>query len=93
MGAISHPLCQLMQTHFRHFRLPVLALSLLLAACQRETVAPTPGGPGTTSQNLPEHLTLGNPSGATADLAQLTNYLLLKPQYALSYHRDRGIPN
>jgi endonuclease G len=82
-----------MQNTFRHFRFPILALSLLLAACQREAVAPAPTGPGATAQNLPEHLTLGNPSGATADLAQPTNYLLLKPQYALSYHRDRGIPN
>ena len=32
-------------------------------------------------------------SGATANAAQPTNYLLSKPQYALSYHRDRGIPN
>ncbi|GAB2851770.1 DNA/RNA non-specific endonuclease [Hymenobacter ruber] len=78
--------------HFlRDFRLPALALSLLLAACQRETVAPA--GPGAAAQPLPEHLTLGNPSGATADPTQPTNYLLLKPQYALSYHRDRGIPN
>ena len=72
----------------RRFRFPVLALSLLLAACQRQTVAPAP-----STQLLPEHLTMGNPSGATADIAQPTNYLLLKPQYALSYHRDRGIPN
>jgi endonuclease G len=40
-----------------------------------------------------EHLTLGNPSGAVTDVNQPTNYLLDKPQYAVSYHRDRGIPN
>ena len=39
------------------------------------------------------HLTLGNPIGATTISVQPTNYLLSKPQYALSYHRDRGIPN
>ncbi|MGY3089368.1 endonuclease G [Hymenobacter sp. UYAg731] len=82
-----------MQNPFRHLRFPIFALALLLAACQRETVAPAPAGPGPTAQPLPEHLTLGNPSGATTDIAQPTNYLLLKPQYALSYHRDRGIPN
>ena len=75
-----------MQNLLRHLRFPALALSLLLAACQKEAVTPT-------TQTLPEHLTLGNPSGAASDLAQPTNYLLLKPQYALSYHRDRGIPN
>jgi endonuclease G, mitochondrial len=39
------------------------------------------------------HLTMGNPSNATTDVANPTNYLMLKPQYVLSYHRDRGIPN
>jgi endonuclease G len=39
------------------------------------------------------HLTMGNPSNATEDVNQLTNYLMVKQGYALSYHRDRGIPN
>ena len=67
----------------------VLALGLLLAACQKESVHPT-----TTPASEPlEHLTLGNPSGATPDAGQPTNYLLSKSQYALSYHRDQGKPN
>ena len=78
-------------------RLPTLALCLLLAACQKQAVTPgspaSPTGPVTPTQPFSEHLTLGNPSGATADVTQPTNYLLSKPQYALSYHRDRGIPN
>ncbi|NVO33469.1 DNA/RNA non-specific endonuclease [Hymenobacter lapidiphilus] len=61
------------------------ALALSVAACS------TSNDPAPTSL-FPEHLTLGNPSGATADINQPTNYLLSKPQYALSYHRDRGIP-
>ena len=40
-----------------------------------------------------EHLIMGNPSNASADVNQPTNYLMEKPQYALSYHRDRGTPN
>jgi endonuclease G len=36
---------------------------------------------------------MGNPSAATTDVANPTNYLLLKPQYVMSYHRDRGTPN
>lgn len=40
-----------------------------------------------------EHLVMGNPSGATADVNQPFNYLLAKPQYVMSYHRDRAIPN
>ena len=49
--------------------------------------------PGPPAAALPEHLTLGNPSGATPNEAQPTNYLLLKPQFALAYHRDQGKPN
>ncbi|HEX3558835.1 MAG TPA: DNA/RNA non-specific endonuclease [Pyrinomonadaceae bacterium] len=40
-----------------------------------------------------EHLTMGNPSNATADVNQPSNYLLDKPQYAVSYNRDKGRPN
>jgi endonuclease G len=38
-------------------------------------------------------LTMGNPSGAVANSAYPANYLMQKNQYALSYHRDKGIPN
>ncbi|MDO7850318.1 DNA/RNA non-specific endonuclease [Hymenobacter convexus] len=82
-----------MKTRLPQFRLPILALTLFLAACQKDAVLPTPASPVMPVAALPEHLTLGNPSGATTDPTQPTNYLLLKPQYALSYHRDRGTPN
>ncbi|UYZ64462.1 DNA/RNA non-specific endonuclease [Hymenobacter weizhouensis] len=59
-------------------------LALIAGACS---------GSDDPSPALPEHLTLGNPSGATTDAKQPANYLLSRPQYALSYHRDRGIPN
>ena len=39
------------------------------------------------------HLTMGNPSGATADVNTPDNYLMMKPEYALSYNRDMGRPN
>ena len=39
------------------------------------------------------HLLMGNPSQATASVANPTNYLLIKPQYALSYHQDRNLAN
>ncbi|MGI8788787.1 MAG: DNA/RNA non-specific endonuclease [Pyrinomonadaceae bacterium] len=47
---------------------------------------------GTTADGS-EHLVMGNPSGATTDINNPFNYLLSKPQYAVSYHRDRAIPN
>jgi DNA/RNA endonuclease G (NUC1) len=39
------------------------------------------------------HLTMGNPSGASASIDQPNNYLMEKPEYALSYSRDFGRPN
>ncbi|MCU1228375.1 MAG: polymorphic outer membrane protein [Acidobacteria bacterium] len=39
------------------------------------------------------HLTMGNPSGAVADTNVPNNYLMEKPEMALSYNRDKGTPN
>lgn len=39
------------------------------------------------------HLTMGNPTNATADPNQPNNYLMEKPEFALSYNRDKGTPN
>jgi endonuclease G len=38
-------------------------------------------------------LLLGNPSNATADIANENNYLMVKPQYSLSYDRSEATPN
>jgi len=38
-------------------------------------------------------LTMGNPSGAVTSTSFPSNYLLSKPQFAISYHRTNGIPN
>jgi DNA/RNA endonuclease G (NUC1) len=40
-----------------------------------------------------EHMVMGNPSGAVADEGTPLNFLMMKPQYALSYNNDKGIPN
>ena len=39
------------------------------------------------------HLLMGIPGAATASLDNPTDYLLIKPQYALSYNRDRNLAN
>ena len=36
---------------------------------------------------------MGNPSNATTDVGVPLNYLMVKPQYALSYNRDNGESN
>ena len=38
------------------------------------------------------NLLLGNPSGATSDPANTTNYLLVHPQFVTGYNAQRGIP-
>ena len=38
-------------------------------------------------------LILGNPSGATPDIANENNYLMPKPQYTISYNRSKATPN
>ena len=39
------------------------------------------------------HILLGNPSGATHNVNNPNNYLIQLPEFALSYSRDKGIPN
>ncbi|UOG76823.1 DNA/RNA non-specific endonuclease [Hymenobacter tibetensis] len=76
-----------MKNLFRPFLTYIgLALAALATGCGSD-------GPEPSLAAGEEHLALGNPSGATTNVAQPTNYLLLKPEYALSYHRTRGIPN
>lgn len=49
---------------------------------------------GIVPEGQDDPLSLGNPSGATGNPDQSpNNYLMVKPQFTLSYSRDRGIPN
>jgi endonuclease G len=57
------------------------------------TPTPTPTATATPPPSQSVHLTMGNPSGATVNVGNPTNYLMEKAQYALSYHRDNGRPN
>jgi endonuclease G, mitochondrial len=59
--------------------------------------SPTPpaASPSPQLRQVPDpttsvHLTLGNPSNADT---HPNNYLMIKPQYALSYNNSKGIPN
>ena len=44
-------------------------------------------------QSVSIHLTLGNPSGATDDVSNKDNFLMVKPQFVLSYNNSKGGPN
>ncbi|MBB3837825.1 endonuclease G [Runella defluvii] len=66
--------------------LAVLALvAVVVSSC-------APGyTPATTNQS--PHLALGNPSNAQTNPSSYDNYLLNKPQFALSYNRSKGHAN
>jgi endonuclease G, mitochondrial len=73
----------------RGVNLAAVALLTASVGCTWQLPWPPHGGTNSTLPNSP-HLGLGNPSDASA---QPDNYLLLRPQYALSYNRTKGIPN
>ncbi|TDN37941.1 DNA/RNA non-specific endonuclease [Hymenobacter sp. UV11] len=54
------------------------------------TPSPTRQAPGMAGDN--DNLLLGNPSGATSDPSNTTNYLYTHPQYTTGYNAQRGIP-
>lgn len=43
--------------------------------------------------SVSEHLTMGNPSKAKDDPADSENFLMVKPQYVLSYNKKTATPN
>ena len=64
------------------------ALALVAAACAKtDSVAPA------AALSADDNLAMGNPSGAVASTSSPANYLLTRPQYAVSYNRDQGTPN
>jgi endonuclease G len=79
--------------------LVLLVGAVLLLGYLRSRTAPTAGPAvptgGPTRARVPPdpNLALGDPSGATADASDRDNYLLVKPQYVLSYSDGRGGPN
>jgi endonuclease G len=70
----------------------VVLLTLVLVGCSRTLtqILPTKQTP---VQSTSVHLTLGNPSDATDSITNPDNYLMVKPQYALSYNRSKGTLN
>lgn len=77
------------QARLRAVAVLMLLLTLLVIFFEAE---PQPQ-PTTTTSTESRHLALGNPSGAVASEREPTNYLIVRDQYALAYHRDQGIAN
>ncbi len=67
--------------------LPIIWLAFVAFSCARPaTVAPT-----ASPKSI--HLSLGNPTGALEDDSEADNFLIIKPQYALSYDKAKGHAN
>lgn len=81
----------------------ILATATVLISCTKdpilvETTDPVgspiivpPVAPPTSATD--STLVMGNPSNATTNVADFSNYLLKEGYYSVSYNRDRGIPN
>jgi endonuclease G len=69
--------------------LRALIVCFLLISCQKEDdtlPAPPPSLPT-------DNILLGNPSNATTEILNASNYLLYKEQYSLSYNNTTHLPN
>ncbi len=77
------------QARLRAVAVLVLLMALLVIFFDTDSQSP----PITTTSTESRHLALGNPSGAVASVREATNYLIVRDQYALAYHREQGLPN
>ncbi|MBC8123108.1 MAG: DNA/RNA non-specific endonuclease, partial [Gemmatimonadaceae bacterium] len=69
----------------------VISLLVVVSSTSALRGQPQPGLAVASAGSI--HLALGNPSGATEDPANKDNFLVSKPQYALSYNDANGIAN
>jgi len=81
---------QLSMKSFIH-SLAIVITAAFIFGCPPKHEEPLPRALTGTSRS--EHLVMGNPSGAVDSVSYSNNYLMEKPQYVVSYSRDRGIPN
>jgi endonuclease G, mitochondrial len=86
---INHRLAQtsMLKTARTITCLLILTIAVSLGACRNPDIPLT----GETRGNI--HLLMGNPSQATSSAGNSENYLIARPQYALSYSKNKGIPN
>ena len=65
----------------------ILTIAVSLVSCRNPNLPLD----GDTKGNI--NLLMGNPSQATSSPGNSENYLIARPQYALSYSKKKGIPN
>jgi endonuclease G len=69
------------------------SVSLITAATISALPFIFPSKVAQSQSSVSAHLTMGNPSNAITSSSYPSNYLLVKPQYALSYNNSTRIPN
>ena len=77
-----------MNYNFRFTRYSYILFILFLSSCNFEF----PEFPENEFVDI-DHLEVGNPSNATTNLINLENYLIVKPEYTLSYNSETSTPN
>jgi endonuclease G len=87
---VSQSELQLLMKTFIH-SITITIVAVFLFGCPPKHQEPLNGSLVPISKS--EHLVMGNPSGAVDSVSYSNNYLMEKPQYVVSYNRDRGIPN
>ena len=65
-----------------------IGMCILVVSCRISEIVPLDSIP--TRDN---HLTLGNPSNATNDSKQVSNYLIQRPSYVVSYNATTNLTN
>src|SRR5262245_43735514 len=69
-------------------------LLLILFSCKKELEEVKPDDPVVVPDSLrDDNLLMGNPSQAVTDEGVPDNYLLVRPQYTLSYNNSKGEAN
>jgi len=76
-------------------RRPLIAIAAILITFSDLAALPSSSTKKTppSAQESASVLTLGNPSEATASMSSPDNFLMVKPQYVLSYNDAKGGPN
>jgi endonuclease G, mitochondrial len=65
----------------------ILTIAIGIVACRNPNIPLD----GANTSNI--NLLMGNPSQATSSPGNSENYLIARPQYALSYSKNKGVPN
>lgn len=72
----------------------VVVVIFSFTSCYKETGESSTDNPVVVGPTVRgDNLGMGNPSGAETSLLTPNNYLMVKPQYTLSYNSSRGGPN